>query len=79
MKRSHMINNCFRNTMIYHIIVSARGDVNGDGIPDNVFLTGTKTPGSKFIQNIILVARDKMTGRLIRIALSDNAGYNPTL
>lgn len=30
-----------------------RGDVNGDGIPDNVYLTGIKTSDSPFILDII--------------------------
>jgi hypothetical protein len=57
----------------------ARGDVNGDGIPDNVYLTGTKTPDSPFIQNITLVIQDGVTGRLSRIPLKENTGYDPAL
>jgi len=62
-----------------NIIASARGDVTGDGIPDNVYLTGTKTPDSPFTQNITLVIQNGMTGRFTSIKLSENAGYNPTL
>jgi hypothetical protein len=66
--------------MICPSIVSyARGDVNGDRIPDNVYLTGIKTSGSQFTQNITLVIQDGMTGRFTSIPLSENAGYNPTL
>ncbi len=61
------------------IAASARGDVNGDGIPDNVFLTGTKTPDSPFIQNITLVIQDGATGRMTTVPLRDNAGYSPSL
>jgi hypothetical protein len=44
-----MYNFYFRDNMTYPRIVSyARGDVNGDGIPDNVYLTGIKTPDSPF-------------------------------
>ncbi|WP_097027962.1 spore coat protein [Clostridium peptidivorans] len=72
--------NCYFRNMIYpRIVAYARGDVNGDRIPDNVYLTGTKTPDSPFIQNITLIIQDGMTGRFKGIPLSDNAGYNPTL
>jgi hypothetical protein len=57
----------------------ARGDVTGDKIFDNVYLTGTKTPDSPFIQNITLVVQDGRTGRTRNVQLSENAGYNPTL
>lgn len=66
--------------MINQSIVSyAMGDVNGDGIPDNVYLIGIKTPGSPYTQNIALVIQDGMTGGFVSIPLSENAGYNPTL
>jgi len=73
--------NCnFRNDRTYPEIVSyARGDVNGDGIPDSVYLTGTKTAGSQFTENITLVIKHGLTGGFIKIPLSENAGYNPTL
>ncbi len=73
--------NCYlRSNMICPSIVSyAKGDVNDDGIPDTVYLTGIKTPGSLFTQNITLVIQDGMTGRFTSIPLSENAGYNPTL
>ena len=73
--------NCYsRSNMICPSIVSyVSGDVNGDRIPDNVYLTGIKTQGSPFTQNITLVIQDGMTGRFTSIPLSENAGYNPTL
>jgi hypothetical protein len=75
-----MINYYFRANGIYPKIVAyARGDVNGDGIADNVYLTGVKTLDSPFIQNITLIIQDGRTGRHIRIPLSENAGYSPTL
>ena len=75
-----MYNFCFRANMVHSKIVSfARGDVNGDGIPDNVYLTGTNTPDSPFIQNITLLIQDGNTGRFNTVALSENAGYNPNL
>lgn len=66
--------------MTYSTVVSfARGDVNGDRIPDNVYLTGIKTPDSPFTQNITLVIQDGLTGRFTAIPLKENAGYNPAL
>ncbi len=70
----------FRTNMINRKVVSyARGDVNGDRIPDNVYLTGTKTPDSPFVQNITLIIQDGMTGMTASIPLKENVGYNPTL
>jgi hypothetical protein len=62
-----------------NIVVHVIGDVNGDRIPDNVFLTGIKMPMSPLIQNITLVVRDGRTGRTTSVPLSENAGYNPRL
>lgn len=75
-----MYNSYFRANMAYPSIVSyIRGDVNGDGIPDNVYLTGINTPDSPFTQNITLVIQDGITGKFTSVQLSDNSGYNPTL
>lgn len=75
-----MYNCYFRSNMIYpRIVAYATGDVNGDRIPDNVYLTGRKMPDSPFIQNITLIIQDGTTGRPKGIPLSENAGYNPTL
>ncbi|BCZ45905.1 hypothetical protein psyc5s11_19720 [Clostridium gelidum] len=75
-----MYNSFFRDDMTVQSIVSfSSGDVNGDGIPDNVYLTGIKTSDSPFTQNITLVIQDGRTGRFISIPLSDNLGYNPRL
>ncbi len=62
-----------------NIVAYARGDVNGNRIPDNVFLTGVKTPDSAFIQNITLIIQDGVTYKPTIIPLEENAGYNPTL
>lgn len=62
-------------SVVFHII----GDVTGDRIPDDVFLTGTRTPMSPFITNITLVVRDGRTGRTTSVSLSQNAGYNPRI
>ena len=61
------------------IVSFARGDVTGDGVPDNVYLTGIKTPDSPFTQNITLVVQDGRTGSYSSVPLRENAGYNPTL
>ncbi|MCC5910592.1 MAG: VCBS repeat-containing protein [Clostridiaceae bacterium] len=61
------------------IVSSARGDVNGDGIPDNVYLTGVKTIDSPFIQKITLVIQDGRTGIVNYVPLESDAGFNPTL
>ncbi|UPO87641.1 VCBS repeat-containing protein [Niallia sp. Man26] len=61
------------------VVSFARGDVNGDGMPDNVYLTGTKTADSPFIQNITLHVQDGRTGHVISVSLRENAGYNPVL
>lgn len=63
-----------------NIVSFIRGDVTGDGIPDDVYLTGIKTTDSPFIQNITLVVRDGRTGTFQTVALpSENTGYNPIL
>jgi hypothetical protein len=75
-----MYNGYFRDNKTYpEIVAYARGDVNGDGMPDNIYLTGTKTAGSPFIQNITLVIQHEIAVGVTKIPLSDNAGYNPTL
>lgn len=74
-----MFNNDFASMIYPNIISYVRADVNGDRIPDNVYLTGIKTPSSPFIQNITLVIQDGMTGMFTSIPLKENAGYNPTL
>lgn len=67
--------------MMQHISIfdMVKGDVNGDGIADLVFLTGRKMPDSPFVTNITLVIRDGITGIQTSIPLTENAGYNPTL
>lgn len=55
------------------------GDVTGDKVPDQVYLTGTKTPDSPFIQQITLHVQDGRTGKVASVPLPENAGYNPYL
>jgi hypothetical protein len=55
------------------------GDVNGDDIPDLVYLVGSQEPGSPFIQHITLYIQDGRTGVTNSIPLRQNAGYHPTV
>lgn len=61
------------------VVAFARGDVTGDGVPDNVSIMGTKTSESPYIQNMTLVVQNGSTGAASQIPLRENAGYNPTL
>ncbi|WP_029452313.1 hypothetical protein [Clostridium algidicarnis] len=61
------------------IVAYARGDVNGDRIIDNIYLTGIMTSDSPFVQDITLVIQDGMTGRFTSIPLKENTGYSPTI
>jgi len=73
-----MFNCCYRESMINPRIVSyARGDVNGDKIPDNVYLTAVKTPDNPFDQKVTLVIQDGASGRVTTVPLSSNTGYDP--
>lgn len=61
------------------IIVYSRGDLTGNGFLDTVYLTGEKTEGSPFWQNITLNVLYQHENTLERIDLNQNAGYNPTI
>ena len=75
-----MYNCYFRDNKTYPKIVAyARGDVNGDGMPDNIYLTGTKSAESPFIENITLIIQHEINGGFTKVHLKENAGYNPTL
>lgn len=69
---SYVNNNVF-------IVATAKGDVTGDGIPDNIYLTATPMPDSPYLQNITLVVQDGAIGRVTQVRPHENAGYNPTL
>lgn len=64
-------------------VSTAYGDVNGDGVPDHVYLTAIKPSdqGSPFWEQITLMIRCGATKKLYTIALDSiaNAGYNPTV
>ncbi|KPU42484.1 hypothetical protein OXPF_42690 [Oxobacter pfennigii] len=75
-----MYNYYYKTNMIYpNVVAYKRGDVNGDKVPDNVYLTGVKTQDSPFLQNITLVVQDGMTGIFISVPLKQNEGYEPAL
>lgn len=61
------------------VVAFANGDVTGDRVMDQIYLTGTKTPDSPYIRDIILHVRDGRTGVVTSITLHNNEGYNPTL
>ncbi|SUY45995.1 cell wall-binding protein [Clostridium putrefaciens] len=75
-----MYNSYFRaNDASPGIVAYARGDVNGDRIIDNIYLTGIMTSDSPSVQDITLVIQDGMTGRFTSIPLKQNIGYSPTI
>lgn len=75
-----MYHNEFEVNMQYPSIFDlVKGDVNGDGIPDKIYLTGIKNPDSPFVLNITLVIQDGRTEFQTSVPLEENAGYNPTL
>ncbi|WP_169083759.1 VCBS repeat-containing protein [Paenibacillus sp. PL91] len=58
-----------------------QGDVNGDGIPDHVYLTGHKQGGPTdiFADRITLVIQDGYSQKRTIVPLQNNAGYNAAL
>ncbi|MCG3088463.1 VCBS repeat-containing protein [Sporosarcina cyprini] len=61
------------------IIAFARGDVNGDRIPDNIYITGVPQSDAAIIRQMTLVIQDGATGYLYRMPLKENMGYDPSL
>ena len=62
------------------ILALKKGDVNGDGINDIVYLIGNKNvDNSPFITNISILIKDGKTNEVYEIVLKENVGYNPTL
>jgi len=61
------------------IVDLMQGDVDGDGISDQVLLSANKTIDSPFWKNITLTVRNGKTNQVQQIPLKNNQGYNPTL
>ncbi len=55
-----------------------KGDVNGDGIIDTVYIVGSRNE-TLVINDISVVIKDGMTDKLSEITLDTNKGYNPNL
>ena len=60
-------------------IATARGDLTGDGAPENLVLSGEQSAGSAYWQNIELEITDGRTGRTVRVPLAHDGGYDPQL
>lgn len=71
------MNNHFVNQR--KVVAFARGDVTGDRVSDNVYLTGILTPDSPFTQNITLIVQDGRTREIKSVLLRENVGDNPTM
>ncbi|MGO1370032.1 MAG: VCBS repeat-containing protein [Senegalia sp. (in: firmicutes)] len=61
------------------IVSFVRGDVNGDNVSDNIYLTGERNPNSPFVENITLVIQDGRTGRMYYSPFEFESGYDPTI
>ena len=73
------MNQMYSGTGSPQVFAFARGDVTGDRILDQVYLTGTMTSGSPYIQNITLLVQNGRIGEVKHVALQENAGYNPSI
>lgn len=64
-----------------YLLTFQEGDVSGDGVPDYVYLYGSKTgdSASSFVDNIAIVIEDGYSGKTSTIIPDFNAGYNPRL
>jgi hypothetical protein len=71
----------FINGKGYYIFAFKRGDINGDRIPEGVFLAGDKPSGedSPFVDNVTLFIEAEDSKLDTNVLLKENAGYNPTL
>jgi len=64
-----------------YLLTIQEGDVSGDGVPDKVYLYGSKAGDSEssFVDNISIVIEDGHSGKTNTITPEFNAGYNPRL
>jgi hypothetical protein len=70
----------YANSRNITLLDMKQGDVNGDGIIDNVYLYGNKPEGTgSFADNITLVIQDGHSNRSATVNLQNNAGYNAKL
>ncbi|MDG0810580.1 hypothetical protein [Cohnella rhizosphaerae] len=60
------------------LLDAKQGDVNGDGILDNVYLYGNQSDGP-FADHITLIVQDGRSNRSTAVNLPNNAGYNARL
>lgn len=61
------------------IITTACGDLTGDGTPETIRLTGVQRTGSAAWEKIRLEIVDGASGRLTRLGLAQDIGYEPQL
>jgi hypothetical protein len=63
------------------LLTMQEGDVSGDGVPDKVYLYGSKTgdSASSFVDNLSIVIEDGYSGKISIITPEMNAGYHPRL
>lgn len=61
------------------IVACERGDVTGDGIVDNVYITGEKGINTPFVENITLIIQDGSTGMTYYAPFEFETGYEPTI
>ncbi|QVK19873.1 VCBS repeat-containing protein [Mycoplasmatota bacterium] len=64
----------------YIIIAYKEGDISGDGKNDHVYLIGNRLDiKSSFLTDLTLLIQDGDSGKVTKIPLEENAGYNPTV
>ncbi|ROR23975.1 hypothetical protein EDD66_112106 [Mobilisporobacter senegalensis] len=72
-------NNFNTNMGSVSIVDHASGDVNGDRIADNIYLTGITSSDTPVVQNIRLIIQNSENDIYYSIPLKENIGYDPKL
>jgi hypothetical protein len=72
-------NDFFGGKRNQYVVAHAKGDVNGDGVAEHVYLTGVRDPDASYIRNITLVIQNQAAGIFASVPLKENAGYDPSL